>query len=188
MRNQVSVSFQILKLLQDKGRGHWQLLHMQQNGDYFGKNLNIFNFLVSSLWCISGVQMLPDVQWLFFCIGVTINCCLPTYWGAAGSWTVCSVWGALWCWLSAPWVVGHKAPFMCVRVPPCNSGSSVFVCVSRGSAVRWALLHSTKEHLPSGAHGSLHCQEMSGKYARHKITSYILFCPIPWTRIHLVAT
>lgn len=41
MRNQVSVSFQIQKLLQDKGKGTWQLLHKRQ-GDYFGKKCDHF--------------------------------------------------------------------------------------------------------------------------------------------------
>lgn len=31
-----------------------------------GRNVTIFNFLASSLGCISEVQMLIDVQWLFF--------------------------------------------------------------------------------------------------------------------------
>lgn len=125
---------------------------------------------------------------VIFCTGATIKCRLPTYWEVlwAEQCVQCEGLSGVGCQLHELLVTKHP---LCVWGfhPVIQGAVCVCVCVPRVSAVRWALLHGTKEHLPSGAHRSLHCQEMNGKYAYRKITSYIhAFHPLPWKRIRLL--
>lgn len=110
-----------------------------------GRNVTIFNFLASNLWRISEVQMLIDVQWLFFCIGVTISCCLPTYWELLGAeqCVQCERLSGVGCQLHELW--GTKHPLCVWGFRPVTQGA-LCLCVCPGDRLWGELCYTAQRN------------------------------------------